>query len=78
MSTDHGRNVAAGLVDVRSTALTHLVGDSRAYLQQLDLTARELHEVREPDLGVVVDAVARARAAVQEAERLGCQRLRAC
>lgn len=63
--------------DERSVALTYLVGQSRAFLQQLDLSRLELGALADGELAPLIEAVARAEAAVRVAERLGTERLRA-
>ena len=60
----------------RSVALTYLVGQSRAFLQQLDHCREELGGLADGELAPLLDAVARAEAAVRVAERLGTERLR--
>jgi hypothetical protein len=65
------------LVDeVRSRALTHLVGQSRAYLQQLKGARDELAELRQPDLDAVLKAVEGAVAIVSAVNSIGSRKLR--
>jgi hypothetical protein len=61
----------------RTAALTNLVGQSRAYLLQLDLAKAELEELHESELAPLVAAITDAEQAVRYAERLGTAALRA-
>lgn len=60
--------------EVRS--LTHLVGESRAYLLQLKGARDELAELREPDLDSVLKAVESAIVVVSSVNSIGSHRLR--
>ena len=62
--------------EVRSRALTHLVGQSRAYLQQLEDARDELAGLREPDLDPVLKAIEGAMATVSTVNSVGSRRLR--
>jgi hypothetical protein len=63
-------------VDRRSRALTYLVGDARAYLQQLDLAHSELAELRDEHPTPLVETLARAQALVREVSLRGTAALR--
>jgi hypothetical protein len=60
-----------------SRALTHLVGQSRAYLQQLELAKRELRQANGHDLVGLLQAMDAAEAAVLAVNTLGTPKLRA-
>jgi hypothetical protein len=72
MSMEHGI-----LTDeVRSRALMHLVGQSRAYLRQLEDARDELAGLREPDLNPVLKAIEGAMATVSTVNSAGSRKLR--
>ncbi len=62
--------------NTRAIALGHLAGQSRAYLQQLDLAQAELEELRAPDLDAVLEAIRRAVTAVEAVNSAATERLR--
>jgi hypothetical protein len=62
--------------EVRTRALTYLVGQSRAYLQQLEGAREELAELREPDIDPVLKAVERAIKVVSAVNSIGSHMLR--
>ncbi len=60
----------------RATALTYLVGQSRAYLQQLELARRELGDLKAADLQLILQAVDAAEVAVKAINSIGTEKLR--
>ncbi len=68
--------MATVLRNERTTALTYLVGQSRAYLQQLELARRELGVLDHADLGLVLRAVDAAEVAVKAVDSIGTEKLR--
>lgn len=62
--------------DHLARVLTHLVGQSRAYLQQLDGARSELDELHAPDLDVVMKAVESATAVVAAVDAIATRKLR--
>jgi hypothetical protein len=63
--------------DTRTIALGHLVGQSRAYLQQLDMAKAELEELKAPDLSTVLQAIDGAVTSVQALNLTATEKLRA-
>jgi hypothetical protein len=68
--------VTLATVDRRSRALTYLVGDARAYLQQLDLAHAELAELHDYHLTPLLEALVQAHALVGEVNSRGTATLR--
>jgi hypothetical protein len=68
--------VTLATVDRRSRALTYLVGDARAYLQQLDLAHAELAELRDEHLTTLLETLAQAQALVRDVNSRGTAALR--
>lgn len=62
--------------DHLARVLTHLVGQSRAYLQQLDGARVELCELHVPDVDLVVMAVESATSVVAAVDEIATRRLR--
>jgi hypothetical protein len=62
--------------DHRVRVLTHLVGQTRAYLQQLDGARIELNALRAPDLELVMKAVEGAKAVVARVDSVATRKLR--
>jgi hypothetical protein len=62
--------------DHRVRVLTHLVGQTRAYLQQLDGAGAELHALHAPDLELVMRAVEGAKAVVATVDSIASRKLR--
>jgi len=62
--------------DRRVRVLTHLVGQTRAYLQQLDGAGTELTALDAPDLALVMKAVEGAKAIVAEVDSVATRKLR--
>lgn len=62
--------------DRRVRVLTHLVGQTRAYLQQLDGAGTELTALDAPDLALVMEAVEGAKAIVGEVDSVATRKLR--
>lgn len=62
--------------DHRVRVLTHLVGQTRAYLQQLDGAKTELNALHSPDLELVMKAVDGAKAVVATVDSVATRKLR--
>ena len=62
--------------DDRARVLTHLVGQSRAYLRQLDDARAELIELHAPDLDLVVKAMDGATVLVAAIDTIATGKLR--
>ena len=62
--------------DHRVRVLTHLVGQTRAYLQQLDGARAELVALHAPDLEHVMRAVEGAKAVVAAVDSIATGKLR--
>jgi hypothetical protein len=62
--------------DRRVRVLMHLVGQTRAYLQQLDGARAELKAMRAPDLEHVMRAVEGAKAVVAAVDSIATRKLR--
>ena len=62
--------------DHRVRVLMHLVGQTRAYLQQLDGARAELHALHAPDLEHVMKAVDGAKTVVAAVDSIATRKLR--
>ena len=62
--------------DHRVRVLMHLVGQTRAYLQQLDGARAELNALHAPDLDHVMKAVEGAKAVVAAVDSIATRELR--
>jgi len=62
--------------DHRVRVLMHLVGQTRAYLQQLDGARTELNALHAPDLDHVMKAVEGAKAVVAAVDSIATRKLR--
>ncbi len=60
----------------RGTALTHLVGQSRTYLHQLDDAKAELQALHDDNLGLLLLAIDGAEVAVRAVNSIGTAKLR--
>ncbi len=71
-----GHDPARWLKGERGTALTHIVGQARTYLHQLDDARAELHMIGDDDLGLLLLAIDGAEIAVQAVNSIGTGKLR--
>jgi hypothetical protein len=60
----------------RSSALTHLVGQARAYGLQLEASVTKLREVRDADIAFLLQVVSLTRRLVAVVDRMATRALR--
>ncbi len=57
-------------------ALTHLVGDTRTYMRQLEYSRAELAALRHDDLRLLLRAIDGAEVAVRAVDSIGTEKLK--
>ena len=62
--------------NVRSQALTHLVGDTRAFIQQIDGAMSDLTQLRDPGLELIIKALSELSPKLKVLDDLGTAKLK--